>query len=138
MVMPGEHTARSASHTGVDNMGLLDSILGQAGAPADIANMAAKLGIDPALAEKAVAALGAAHHEPGDTVTSAAAKTGLDTGTLSQIVEQIGGEGSLGKFADMLKDHPQAAGILGKLDRDGDGNPLDDIADMAKGLFGKS
>ena len=62
----------------------------------------------------------------------------MPTGTLTQIVEQIGGEGSLGKFADMLKDHPQAAGILGKLDRDGDGNPLDDIADMAKGLFGKS
>jgi hypothetical protein len=138
MVMLGEHTPRSASQAGADNMGLLDNILGQAGAPADIANMAAKLGIDPALAEKAIAALGAAHHEPGDTVTSAAAKTGLDIGTLSQIVEQIGGEGSLGRFADMLKDHPQAAGILGKLDRDGDGNPLDDIADMAKGLFGKS
>ena len=52
--------------------------------------------------------------------------------------EQIGGEGSLGRFADMLKDHPQAAGVLGKLDRDGDGNPLDDIADMARGLFGKT
>ena len=114
-------------------MGLLDSILGQVGSPADVANLAAKVGIDPAMAEKAIAALGVAHHEPGDT-----AKTGLDAGTLSQIVEQIGGEGSLGRFADMLKDHPQAAGVLGKLDRDGDGNPLDDIADMARGLFGKT
>jgi hypothetical protein len=119
-------------------MGLLDSILGQVGAPADVANLAAKVGIDPAMAFSASAALGVAHHEPGDTVASAAAKTGLDSGVLSQIVEHIGGEGSLGKFADMLKDHPQAAGILGQLDRDHDGNPLNDIAGMAKGLFGKS
>ena len=118
-------------------MGLLDSILGQAGAPADIANLAAKVGIDPAMAEKAVAALGAAHHEPGDTVATAAARTGLDSGKLSRIVEQIGGEGSLGRFADLLKDHPQAASVFKQLDRDGDGNPLDDIAGMAKGLFGK-
>ncbi len=118
-------------------MGLLDSILGQVGAPADVANMAAKLGIDPALAEQAVAALGAAHHAPGDTVATAAAQTGLDAGMLNQVIEQIGGEGSLGRFADMLKDHPQAAGIFNQLDRDGDGNPLDDIAGFAKGLFGK-
>ena len=119
-------------------MGLLDSILGQVGSPADVANLAAKVGIDPAMAEKAIAALGVAHHEPGDTVAGAAAKTGLDAGTLSQIVEQIGGEGSLGEFARMLREHPQASGILGMLDGDGDGNPLDDIAGMAKGLFGKS
>jgi hypothetical protein len=37
----------------------------------------------------------------------------------------IGGEGSLANFASIL-------------DRDGDGNPVDDIMDMAKGLFGKS
>jgi hypothetical protein len=37
----------------------------------------------------------------------------------------------------MLKDNPQAAGILKMLDRDGDGNPLNDVMGMAKGLFGK-
>ena len=37
----------------------------------------------------------------------------------------------------MLKDHPEAAGLLGKLDSDGDGNPVNDILGMAKGLFGK-
>lgn len=119
-------------------MGLLDGILSQVSEHADVANLAGKLGIDPATAEKAIAALGVAHQEPGDTIAGAAAKTGLDTGTLGQIVQQIGGEGSLGEFARMLKEHPQASGILGMLDRDGDGNPLDDIADMAKGLFGKS
>ena len=119
-------------------MGIFDSILGQVSEHVDVANMATKLGIDPALAEKAIAALGQAHHEPGDTVAGAAAKIGLDTATLSSIVAQLGGEGSLGKFAQILKDNPQASGILGGLDKDGDGNPLNDLAGMAKGLFGKS
>jgi hypothetical protein len=117
---------------------LLDGILKQvAGAPDDVANLAAKVGIDPAIAEKAVAALGQAHQQPGDTVELAAGKTGLDTGTLNTIVQQIGGEGSLGEFARMLQDNPQAAGVLDMLDRDGDGQVIDDVAGMAKGLFGK-
>lgn len=49
----------------------------------------------------------------------------MSQGTLSQIVEQIGGEGSLSKFASML-------------DADHDGNPLDDIAGFAGKLFGKN
>jgi ATP phosphoribosyltransferase regulatory subunit HisZ len=117
---------------------LFDSILKNiAGSPDDVANLAAKVGIDPGIAEKAIAALGQSHQMQGDTVELAAAKTGLDTGTLSQIVEQIGGEGSLMEFANTLKDHPQAASILQALDRDHDGNPLNDIAGMASGLFGK-
>lgn len=119
-------------------MSILDNIFGQFGQNVDVANMATKLGIDKSMAEKAIAALGQAHHEPGDTVAGAAAKTGLDTGVLSQIVEHIGGEGSLGEFANILKNNPQAAGIIDKFDKDGDGNPLDDLADMAKGFFGKS
>lgn len=105
-------------------MALFDDILGKVGGHPELANMAAKLGIDPALAEKAIAALGEAHQQPGDTVQQAAEKTGLDTGVLGQIVEQIGGEGSLGSFARML-------------DQDGDGNPLDDIAGLAGKFFGK-
>jgi len=106
-------------------MSLFDGILKNlGGAPDDVANLAAKVGIDPGMAEKAIAALGHAHQMEGDTVEAAAASTGLPTGTLQQIVEAIGGEGSLMEFANML-------------DRDGDGNPLDDIADMASGFFGK-
>ena len=119
-------------------MSILNSIFSQFGQNVDVGNMAEKLGIDPSLAEKAIAALGQSHQEPGDTIAGAAAKTGLDNGVLSQIIEQIGGEGSLGEFARALKDNPQASGLLGMLDRDGDGNPIDDITDMAKGLFGKS
>ncbi len=118
-------------------MGIFDSILGQVSEHADVGNMATKLGISPEIAEKAIAALGQSHAEPGDTIQGAAAKTGLDTGMLGQIVQQIGGEGSLGQYADMLKS-PQAASILNMLDRDGDGNPLNDVLGMAKGMFGKS
>jgi hypothetical protein len=117
-------------------MSILDGILGQMGGSVDMANLATKVGLDPALAEKAVATLGAAHPQPGDTVATAAARTGIDSDTLNQIVEHIGGEGALARFSQILGDHPQAAALLGQLDRDGDGNPINDVLGMAKGLFG--
>jgi len=117
-------------------MSAFDSILSQLSSNVDVGNLAAKVGLDPAMAEKAIAALGQAHAAPGDTVATAAAQTGLDAGVLQQIVGHIGGEGSLAEFSRMLHNHPQAQGLLGLLDRNGDGNPLDDIAGMAKGLFG--
>ena len=107
------------------------------GAPDDVTNLARQVGIAPEAAEKAIAALGHAHQMQGDTVTAASAATGLPKGTLNQIVESIGGEGSLGEFARMVVDNPQAAGLLQMLDFDHDGSALDDIADAAKGLFGK-
>lgn len=118
-------------------MGIFDTILSQAG-QADVGNLASKLGLPPELAEKAIAALGQSHAEPGDTIAATAAKTGLDTGMLNQIVEQIGGEGSLAQYAQTLQDNPQLAGMLKWLDQDGDGNPIDDVLGMAGKLFGKS
>ena len=119
-------------------MGLFDSILGSVGGT-DLENLAAKVGIDPAMAEKAVAALGAAHAQEGDTVSAAAAHTGLDASVISQIVNHIGGEGSLGEYAQIVQNNPQIlAGITSMLDRDGDGSPVNDMLGMAKGLFGSS
>jgi hypothetical protein len=118
-------------------MGIFDMILSQAGQHADVGNLASKLGIPSEMAEKAIAALGQSHAEPGDTIEGAAAKTGLDAGTIGKIVEQIGGEGSLGQYAQALQDNPQLSGVFKWLDRDGDGNPLDDIAGMASSLFKK-
>ena len=117
-------------------MSLLDGILKNiGGAPDDVANLAGKIGIDPGMAEKAIAMLGQTHQMEGDTVELAAEKTGMDKGTLSQIVEHIGGEGSLGEFAQAIKNDPSS--IMGMLDRDGDGSPLNDLGDMASGFFGK-
>ena len=73
-------------------MGILDGMLGQVTANADIANMASKVGLDPALAEKAVAAPGSAHSQPGDMVETAAAQTGIDADTRTQVVQHPGGE----------------------------------------------
>lgn len=119
-------------------MSLLDGILGQVTQNVDIANLAAKVGIDPAMAEQAITALGAAHAAPGDTVATAAESTGLEAGVLQQIVQHIGGEGSLGQVAQLLQGNSALSGLSSMLDRDGDGNPLNDVAGLAKGLFGKS
>ena len=109
-------------------MSIFDSLLqGIAGSPDDVVNLAEKVGISPQVAEAAIAALGRGHQMQGDTVEHAAAATGLDPAVLSQIVGHIGGEGSLTEFAAIL-------------DRDGNGNPLNDLsglASAAKGLFGR-
>lgn len=122
-------------------MGLLDGILGQLGGNVDIGDIAAKFGIPAELAENAVAALGESHAEPGDTIAGAAAKTGLDTGVLGQIAGQLGGEGGLGQLSDLMKGAGglgALGGLAGMLDRDGDGNPINDLGGLAGGLFGKS
>lgn len=117
-------------------MGLLDGILGQLGG-GNIGALAEKFGVSPEIAEQAVAALGQSHAEPGDTIAGAAAKTGLDPATLSQMAEQLGGAGGLEKISGLIKDNPALSGVAGMLDRDGDGNPINDVLGMAKGLFGK-
>lgn len=95
-------------------MSLFDSILGHAHDHPTLKNMAEKLGIDQEQAEQAIAALGEAHQQQGDTVSLAAERTGLSSETLSRIVEQIGGEGSLAQFGQMLQS-------------DHDGNPFDNF-----------
>ncbi len=106
-------------------MSIFDQILGMAQDNPMVKSLAEKVGIDPAQAAQAVAALGESHGEAGDTVELAAAKTGMSPDMLNNIKDQLGGDGALGKVAGML-------------DRDGDGNPLNDIAGMASGLFGRN
>jgi hypothetical protein len=105
-------------------MGLLDGILGQLGGADQIGKLAGQFGISEEQVQTAMAALGQAHAEPGDTVASAAAATGLSADTLQGLLGQIGGEGALDK-------------ISGMIDRDGDGNPVNDIMGMAGKLFGR-
>lgn len=105
-------------------MGMLDGILGSLGGNAVLDNLAAKVGISPEQVQSAIAALGSAHPQDGDTVTAAAASTGLSADTLQQIVGHLGGEGALASVAAML-------------DRDGDGSPVNDITSMIGGFFNK-
>jgi hypothetical protein len=105
-------------------MSILDGILKNiTGAPDDVVNLAKQVGLDPAMVQQAIAALGTTHVLEGDTVGLAAEKTGLSTSSLDQIVAAIGGEGSLAHFSSMI-------------DMDKDGNPIDDIMGMASKLFG--
>lgn len=105
-------------------MGILDGLLGQLGGNTDVANLAAKVGLSPEHVESAVAALAKYHPMQGDTAEGAAAATGLPLDKIQELIGHIGGEGSLAKYAGML-------------DKDGDGNPINDIVGMASGLFGK-
>ncbi|NJM50391.1 MAG: hypothetical protein HC843_05425 [Sphingomonadales bacterium] len=119
-------------------MSILDGLLSQVTSNVDIKGLAAKVGLDPAQVEGAVASLAKSHSAPGDTLETASAETGLDRGKMGEIMEQMGGEGALGKISEMMKgDHSIFGKIGGFLDRDGDGNPLNDITSMASGLFGK-
>ena len=119
-------------------MSLLDSILSQVGGNVDIASIAGKVGIDPAMAQQAVTALAAAHPQEGDTVQTAAAQSGIDPAMLTQVMSSMGGEGALGQVSQMIQAHPDVvAGISKFLDRDGDGNPLNDVLGMATSFFGK-
>lgn len=97
-------------------MSILNSILGQvSGDDATVQNLAAKVGLSPEQAEQAIAALGKAHTQEGDTVETAAQTTGLPTDKLSQIVQHIGGEGALGQFASLLQGQGGASSLLGGL-----------------------
>lgn len=104
-------------------MGMLDGLLGQLQGNVDIKNLAAKIGLPDEQVEQAVHALGLAHPEPGDTVETAAAQTGLPTDKLQEIVGHIGGEGALAQFSGLLQNQGGLAEKLGG---------------FASGLFGKS
>jgi ATP phosphoribosyltransferase regulatory subunit HisZ len=96
-------------------MSLFNSILGQISESATVQHLAEKVGISPEQAERAIAALGQAHTQEGDTVETASQNTGIPTDKLSQIVEHIGGEGSLGRFASLLQSEGGASSLLGGL-----------------------
>jgi hypothetical protein len=95
-------------------MGILDGILGQLGENADVANLAAKVGLSPEHVEAAVAALAKFHPMEVDTAEGASAETGIPTDKLQEIIGHIGGEGALGRYASML----QGEGGLGNIASD--------------------
>ena len=92
-------------------MGILDGLLGQLGGNADVANLAAKVGLSPEHIETAVAALAKFHPMDVDTAEGASAETGIPVDKLQEIIGHIGGEGSLGKYASMLQGEGGLGGI---------------------------
>jgi len=95
-------------------MSLLDNILSQVAGNATVAGLAGRVGLTPPQVEMALAALGKAHQERGDTVSQASRQTGLPQDKLGQILGHLGGEGALGPLAGMLEQHG-AGGLMGSL-----------------------
>jgi len=83
-------------------MGILDGLLGELDGNADVANLAAKVGLSPEHIETAVAALAKFHPMDVDTAEGASAETGIPVDKLQEIIGHIGGEGALGRYASML------------------------------------
>ena len=83
-------------------MGTFDGILSKVGSSVDINQIAERVGLPPDKVESAIAALGTAHGQQGDTVQQAAASSGIDAGKIQQIVQQIGGEGALSQVSSLL------------------------------------
>jgi hypothetical protein len=93
-------------------MSVLDPLLGQVNESATMQNLAAKVGLGAEEVERAVAALGQAHSQPRDTVHMASEATGLPADKLNAIVDHIGGEGSLGRFASLLEGEGGFSGFM--------------------------
>ena len=102
-------------------MGILDGLLSQFGDNPEVTNLAAKVGLSPEHVQSAIQALAKFHPMDVDTAEGASAETGIPTDKLQEIIGHIGGEGSLGRYAEML----QGDGALGK------------IGDMASDFLGK-
>lgn len=130
-------------------MGMLDDLLAQAGGNVNVAELAGKLGLDPGLAQGALGQLLPQIADPGvnnaAAIADVAGKTGLDAGALSAMLPQLlqavqGASGQadggvLGQLMAGLGGSQTGGGgmlgqVAGMLDRDGDGNPLNDIMGM--------
>ena len=102
-------------------MSILDGIMG------NIGGLAEKLGLPADKAQAIATSLKEKLGGEGDKMQAfqdLAAEHGI---SVDKIKEMLGGDGEgsvLGK-------------ITGFVDKDGDGNPINDLTNMAKGLFGK-
>lgn len=128
-------------------MGMLDDLLGQAGSRIDIAALAGKVGIDAGTAQAALNQLLPQIADPavdnGTAVQAVAQGAGIDAGALGALLPQLlgavqGAGGSGGMVGQLLAGlsagGSQSGGLLGQvagmLDRDGDGNPVNDVMGM--------
>jgi hypothetical protein len=105
-------------------MSMFDGILGNLGGLQAIAD---KLGLQPEQMQALMSEI-SAKISGGNTDISALASTAAEHGVSADKLQEL-----LGQFGG-------ADGIMGSLggmlDKDGDGNPLNDLAGLAKGLFG--
>ena len=117
-------------------MAMFDDLLAKAG-NIDINGLAARVGLNgDQLRTGGEAILGritGGGETPDQAVQGAAADTGLPLGNLQAFLPML--TEMIGKVdIQSLLSNPSS--IMGALDRDGDGAVMDDLGDMARGLFG--
>lgn len=105
-------------------MAMFDGILGNLGS---LEELAAKLGLPaesiPALLQQLAADIGSG--KPGVTaLAETAAAHGVSADALQEVLANMGGPAGI------------LSSMTGFLDKDGDGNPLNELGGLAKGLFG--
>jgi hypothetical protein len=108
-------------------MSLLDGLLGNIG---NLQGLAEKLGLPADKVQGLTESVQARIAAGGDQLTAlkeAAAEHGVSMESLQSLLSNPG------ETLSGLKDS-----VMGVLDKDGDGNPLNDLGGMVKGLFGKS
>jgi len=112
--------------------GILDGLGG------NLDELGARFGISPDQIKSVTDTLGAKlQGGVGQTqaIADAAGEHGLSLEKLQGVLAGLGGTGALEKLG--LDPNGDILGqVTGFLDKDGDGNALDDLADMAKGFFG--
>ena len=126
-------------------MALLDKILDKLPDNVNLESLSEKLGMTADELRTGGEALFAKLQEDGvDKMTAikdAAAESGVDAeklkGLLPAMAEKAGLDGEGGLMEKLTGEDGLFGKMSGFLDRDGDGNPLNDISDMAKGFFKK-
>lgn len=117
-------------------MAMLDSLLAQAG-NIDLNGLAAKVGLNGdqlrSGAESIIGRITGRGESPEQAAEGAAAETGLPLGNLQALAPMLSGLLSQIDVSSLLSN---PSGLLSGLDRDGDGAVMDDLSDMARGLFG--
>lgn len=101
-------------------MGIMDGLMG------NIGGIAEKLGLPTEQAQNIAASLQEKLSGDGDkmqAIHDLAAEHGI---SVDKIKDMLGGDGEGSIFSK----------LSGFVDKDGDGNPINDLTDMAKGLFG--
>ena len=117
-------------------MAMLDGLLAQAG-NIDLNGLAAKVGLNGDQlrtgAESIIGRITGRGETPEQAAEGAAVETGLPLGNLQALAPMLGGMLSQIDVSALLSN---PSSLLSGLDRDGDGAVMDDLGDIARGLFG--
>lgn len=105
-------------------MSMFDDLLGNMGG---LEAVAAKIGLEPEQMQALMSEIGAKIGS-GETDVAALATTAAEHGVSADQLQELFGHFG-GPEAIMSK-------LGGLFDRDGDGNPLNELGNLAKGLFG--